>query len=331
MKYKKFQGGGGFGVAGAVLGGIGTLGSIATNIGLAKQGKDMMEQGKSQYQAMLDELRSGKYNQTVSQPMLQAAEEQKRLAASAAQTADQRAQAAQQAYLSGIRSGDRRMAAAAPGVISGLEAGAQQAQNQAAATQAQANQRIANLGEQYAQQNNLFQRGLTQQEMAMGAQSAEAGRQQRYGALSGMFGDAQAVGGELLGIAGNMGWDGSISEGVNINNTASKSTSGGSSAAKLTPNNIAEAANALQFFQQFGLPTGEKGMAVKKTPGEFSHRTNPIDMIAEDGTKVGEVTGGEYIFNPSQANRMRSMLSQNDRDGLFSFLKNLLNKDRFKR
>lgn len=308
-------------MAGAVLGGLGTLGSIATNIGLAKQGKKMMEEGKSQYQAMLDELRSGKYNQTVSQPMLQAAEEQKRLAATAAQTADQRAQAAQQAYLAGIRSGDRRMAAAAPSVISGIEAGAQQAQDQAAMTQAQANQRVANLSEQYAQQNNLFQRGLTQQEMAMGAQSAEAGRQQRYGALSGMFGDAQTIGGELLGIAGNMGWDGSMSKG----------TSGGSSAAKLTPNNVAEAANALQFFQQFGLPTGEKGMAVKKTPGEFSHRTNPIDMIAEDGTKVGEVTGGEYIFNPSQANRMRSMLSQNDRDGLFSFLRNLLNKDRFKR
>jgi hypothetical protein len=285
MKYKKFQGGGGFGVAGAVLGGLGTLGSIATNIGLAKQGKNMMEEGKSQYQAMLDELRSGKYNQTVSQPMLQAAEEQKRLAATAAQTADQRAQAAQQAYLAGIRSGDRRMAEAAPSVISGIEAGAQQAQNQAAATQAQANQRIADLGEQYAQQNNLFQRGLTQQEMAMGAQSAEAGRQQRYGALSGMFGDLQGVGTGLMDIAGTMGWEG----------------------------------------------FGRDGMAVKKTPGEFSHDRNPIDMVAEDGTKVGEVTGGEYIFNPSQANRMRSMLSQNDRDGLFSFLRNLLNKDRFKR
>lgn len=284
MKYKKFQSGGGFGVAGAVLGGLGTLGSIATNIGLARQGKKMMEEGKSQYQAMLDELRSGKYNQTVSQPMLQAAEEQKRLAATAAQTADQRAQAAQQAYLAGIRSGDRRMAAAAPSVISGIEAGAQQAQDQAAITQSQANQRIANLGEQYAQQNNLFQRGLTQQEMAMGAQSAEAGRQQRYGALSGMFGDAQTIGADLFDIAGTLGWQGF-----------------------------------------------EKGGNVQKTPGEFSHRTNPIDMVAEDGTKVGEVTGGEYIFNPSQANRMRSMLSQNDRDGLFSFLRNLLNKDRFKR
>lgn len=285
MKYKKFQGGGGFGMAGAVLGGIGTLGSIATNIGLASQGKKMMEEGKSQYEAMLEQLRSGKYNQTVSQPMLQAAEEQKRLAAAAAQTADQRAQAAQQAYLSGIRSGDRRMAAAAPSVISGIEANAQEAQTAAAQQQALANQRVANLGEQYAQQNNLFQRGLTEQQMALGAQSAEAGRQQRYNALSGMFGDAQTIGADLFDLAGTLGWQG----------------------------------------------FGKDGMSVQKTPGEFSHRTNPIDMVAEDGTKVGEVTGGEYIFNPSQANRMRSMLSQNDKDGLFSFLRNLLNKDRFKR
>lgn len=41
---------------------------------------------------------------------------------------------------------------------------------------------------------------------------------------------------------------------------------------------------------------GEKGMI---TPGEFSHETNPIDMIA-DGKKVGELTGGEVVLNPDQ-------------------------------
>lgn len=45
-----------------------------------------------------------------------------------------------------------------------------------------------------------------------------------------------------------------------------------------------------------GLITGEKGMI---TPGEFSHETNPIDMIA-DGEKVGELTGGEVVLNPDQ-------------------------------
>ena len=45
----------------------------------------------------------------------------------------------------------------------------------------------------------------------------------------------------------------------------------------------------------------EKG--AKVTPGEFSHDNNPIDIVQE-GTKIGEMTGGEYIFNPQQANKM---------------------------
>ena len=42
----------------------------------------------------------------------------------------------------------------------------------------------------------------------------------------------------------------------------------------------------------------EKGMKV--TPGEFSHKNNPIDIVRE-GAKIGEMTGGEYILNPEQA------------------------------
>lgn len=35
------------------------------------------------------------------------------------------------------------------------------------------------------------------------------------------------------------------------------------------------------------------------SPGEFSHETNPIDMM-KDGAKIGEMTGGEAILNPEQ-------------------------------
>jgi len=42
---------------------------------------------------------------------------------------------------------------------------------------------------------------------------------------------------------------------------------------------------------------------VMKTKGEFSHKKNPIDLV-QDGRKVGEATGGEYIFNPEQAAKM---------------------------
>jgi hypothetical protein len=39
------------------------------------------------------------------------------------------------------------------------------------------------------------------------------------------------------------------------------------------------------------------------TDGAFSHQSNPIDIVQE-GQKVGEMTGGEYIINPTQANRI---------------------------
>jgi hypothetical protein len=48
------------------------------------------------------------------------------------------------------------------------------------------------------------------------------------------------------------------------------------------------------------MPTAQKGAKVQKTPGEFSHKKNPIDIM-KDGMKVGEMTGGEYIINPEQA------------------------------
>jgi hypothetical protein len=56
-----------------------------------------------------------------------------------------------------------------------------------------------------------------------------------------------------------------------------------------------------------GVASGFKnGGSVQKTPGDFSHKDNPIDMVAEDGTKVGEVTGGEYILNPKQSKALKS-------------------------
>lgn len=36
------------------------------------------------------------------------------------------------------------------------------------------------------------------------------------------------------------------------------------------------------------------------TDGDFSHKSNPIHLV-QDGVKVGEATGGEFILNPKQA------------------------------
>jgi len=67
---------------------------------------------------------------------------------------------------------------------------------------------------------------------------------------------------------------------------------------------------------------------VQKTPGAFSHKTNPIDIM-KDGAKIGEMTGGEYIFNPSQAKKLKQ-LSSSGNSKLHKFVSSLLNKPQFK-
>jgi len=73
---------------------------------------------------------------------------------------------------------------------------------------------------------------------------------------------------------------------------------------------------------------GELDREVEKTPGEFDHDDNPIDIVQE-GAKIGEMTGGEYIFNPEQAEEMRKLSKEGDTE-LHEFVRNLLNKEQFK-
>lgn len=70
----------------------------------------------------------------------------------------------------------------------------------------------------------------------------------------------------------------------------------------------------LQYF-------GKDGM---KTPGEFSHDSNPIDLV-KDGEKIGEATGGEYIFNPTQSKKMKELASK-EKSPLAKYVVGLLNK-----
>ena len=262
---------------GAGLAGAAGIGGIISNAILARQGKNMMKSGEAAFNTSLNALRSGQFDASVSQGMLQSAEEQKRLSAQTAKTAEERARAAQQSFISSLRSGDRRMAASLPSVYSSMEQGAQQAQSQAAREQSAANQQIAGLEEQYKQQNIANQRALEEMMMQRGAASAEAGRQQRAGAIGGIFSGIGDLGTTLL-------------------------TAG----------------------------LGKDGMKVQKTPGEFSHEKNPIHMVAKDGRKVGEVTGGEYVFNPAQSNKIKDMIGGGDKEGLYVYMKDLLSKNRFK-
>jgi hypothetical protein len=74
-------------------------------------------------------------------------------------------------------------------------------------------------------------------------------------------------------------------------------------------------------------PVFKKG-GVQKTPGTFSHSKNPIDIM-QKGAKIGEMTGGEYIFNPKQAKQMKKLAGSGNTE-LHKFVKSLLNKPQFK-
>lgn len=106
---------------------------------------------------------------------------------------------------------------------------------------------------------------------------------------------------------------------------------------------------------QRGLPIQEKdggivkaktGMAMK-TPGEFSHETNPQNVRAEDGSMVfenkqgediAELTGGELVVTdegkeegvvviaPKDQASMQELIDSEDEKGLFKFFKNLFSR-----
>ena len=95
----------------------------------------------------------------------------------------------------------------------------------------------------------------------------------------------------------------------------------------------AEAVQAYEDANRSVLATGydkggEVNEPVEKTPGEFDHDDNPIDIMQE-GAKIGEMTGGEYIFNPSQAKQLQKLAKSGSSD-LHKFVKSLLNKPQFK-
>ena len=77
------------------------------------------------------------------------------------------------------------------------------------------------------------------------------------------------------------------------------------------------------YFKEQGLKLARRLGSTKNmenggmmTPGEFSHKSNPIDLV-QDGQKIGEATGGEFIINKEQA---ASIAKQSD------FAKNLFKK-----
>lgn len=83
--------------------------------------------------------------------------------------------------------------------------------------------------------------------------------------------------------------------------------------------------NALNEYKSANFNFNANGGRIQKTPGSFNHKTNPIDIVAK-GSKIGEMTGGEYILNPAQAARMQSLASSQKKEALQRYVKTLFTK-----
>lgn len=69
----------------------------------------------------------------------------------------------------------------------------------------------------------------------------------------------------------------------------------------------------------------EKGGVMRgKTPGEFSHEENPIDIM-QDGAKIGEMTGGEGIVSPEDLGKLEQ-LAGGGATPLHKFVRRLIKK-----
>lgn len=87
---------------------------------------------------------------------------------------------------------------------------------------------------------------------------------------------------------------------------------------------VAQVAGGVGTFAA-GVPKAKKGIKVTKTPGEFSHKRNPLHVTNKKGEKVAELTGGEYVFNPEQSEKLMKLAKEGDTP-LHKFVRRLLER-----
>lgn len=73
-----------------------------------------------------------------------------------------------------------------------------------------------------------------------------------------------------------------------------------------------------------GLILEDGGLVRGKTPGEFSHEENPIDIM-QDGQKIGEMTGGEGVVSPEDLGKLEQLAGQG-KTPLHKFVRGLIKK-----
>lgn len=347
----------------AIAAGAGQVGGGIYNIAA---GAKQRREGERLFEQQLEDLRSGKYDLSVSQAERDVADLARQYGEQMYGDVERRGAATQQATLFGLRGGDPRLASTLPASIAAQDRAIYEAGQRAVGTGLAAQQRLAGMEQATLTQNQQFRRMLEQMQMQRGAAAGEAGRQQQVAGISQLasapmdYAALNIVGGGFekkgAGIGDIKSFDvpdyaGQLRQQYGLKSTPSTpatatpsidiaglqsgiQTAAGLSAGvgpgnigdyQFDPNQQASGGGMRNIFdiinwarrqptrggfpysqQELGefpeLITGEDGMKTPMvTPGEFSHDTNPIDMVANDGTKVGEVTGGELIFNPEQS------------------------------
>lgn len=190
-------------------------------------------------------------------------------------------------------------------LLGGIGAATQQAQRQT--------QGIADIQQQ--RQTEALQGLAAAQERTRGLQENRLGM--REARFQGQMENAQAArDAAIQNIAGGLS---NIASAWNYGSGKKSGGGGGGS------NTLPETKKFLEKNENFSFSTKEKGGKVMKTPGEFSHKTNPIDIM-RNGKKIAEATGGEYIFNPKQMSNIKKYVATDDKSKLHSYVKALIKR-----
>jgi hypothetical protein len=301
-------GGGAQGIAG-VVGGVADLLTYRKD---KKEQEGYLSAAKKDVEKYKSDFASGLYNQRVAQA-------QRDLAMAGVRPTD----------TSGIQSSAStalQAAAADPRVLGGLLGNIQRNQAQQMQQQQMADvqreiaskSNLANLEQSVLAQNiglkqNMGMMGLAEATAArnQALQNLEQLKQNKRDAFGNIIGGAADIGMTLAGLP-QIGGAGAGAEAAGaaagLGQAASTVPQGGGNVSSLLNylggvnggNPLESLLKQLSSAPGAVVANGEKGMKVQKTPGEFSHKTNPIDIM-KDGKKVGEMTGGEYVINPEQA------------------------------
>jgi len=317
----------------AIAAGAGQVGGGIYNLAA---GAKQRREGERLFEQQLEDLRSGKYDLTVSQSQRDVADLARQYGEQAAMTAERRGAAAQQAALFGLRGGDPRLAAMMPAQTRATEDAIQRAQLAGTGMALTAQQRLAGQEQAVLTQNEQARRMLEQMQMQRGAAAGEAGRQQQVAGVSQIAslpadlatlytaaGGVERSTPEAPGSVTPMQPPGAqpISSGVTPTLQPLMNYS------NLIPQPTLQNPLLDPTDPSYGMGTFDDGGMI--TPGEFDHDTNPIDMVAEDGTKVGEVTGGELILNPDQSNTIEELVEKGDGEALVMYLRDLFEQPQF--